>query len=291
MAAEAVHSVVDIGSGGLMLYWYRRSQRGPDKRHPLGHGRELYFWSFVVALLFFTLGAGFSVFEGVRREVNPAEIRSPIVIYVVLGAEALFDGGSWLLALRAFRLAKGDLGYLQAVISSKDSPSFIVLAQDTAGLLGIVVAASGTFLAAGYNLPAADGIAYVAIGLILAIVGWLLVREGKSLLIGEQADSELSDSILALAYEQEGVEGANGVLATQLAPDQVVVSLSLEFLDEMRTPQIEKAVRSIETRVRKKHPEVIALFVKRQSYTGFQEAHRMIGRKLVSGRTQGRLHR
>ena len=134
MAAEGVHSVVDVGSGGLMLDGYHRSQIGPSKRHPLGHGRELYFWSFVVALLFFTLGAGYSIFEGFRRMMSPADIRSPLVIYAVLAEEALFDGVSFVLALRAFRAAKGDLGYWQAMTQSKDAPSFIVLAEDTAGL-------------------------------------------------------------------------------------------------------------------------------------------------------------
>jgi divalent metal cation (Fe/Co/Zn/Cd) transporter len=164
MAAEGVHSVVDVGSGGLMLYGYQRSQRRPDSRHPLGHGRELYFWCFVVALLFFTLGAGFSIFEGLRHMMSPADIRSPLVIYVVLAAEALFDGASWVIALRAFRSANGNLGYWQAITSSKDPPSFIVLAEDTAGLVGIAVAAAGTLLATRFNLPAADGIVSLWLG-------------------------------------------------------------------------------------------------------------------------------
>lgn len=284
MAAEGVHSVVDVGSGGLMLYGYQRSQRGPDRRHPLGYGRELYFWSFVVALLFFTLGAGFSIFEGLRRMMSPADIRLPIVIYVVLAAEALFDGASWVLALRAFRSAKGDLGYWQAMTSSKDPPSFIVLAEDTAGLVGIAVAATGTLLATRFNLPAADGLASIVVGLILAVVGWVLVRESKELLIGEQAGGELAESILALAEKQAGVEGANGVIATHLAPDQIVVTLSLEFSDELRTPQIEQAVRSLEARIREKHPEVIALFVKPQSYAGFKQAMRATGRPFTNAR-------
>lgn len=281
MAAEGVHSVVDVGSGGLMLYGYRRSQLGPDSRHPLGHGRELYFWSFVVALLFFTLGAGYSIFEGVRRILSPADIRSPLVIYVVLAAEALFDGVSFVLALGAFRAAKGDLGYWEAITKSKDAPSFIVLAEDTAGLAGIAAAAAGTLLATSLNLPVADGVASVVVGLVLAFVGWVLVRESKGLLIGEQASSELSQSILALAESQDGVEGANGVVTTHLAPDQVVVTLSLEFSDELRTPEIEEAVRSLEARIRAKHPEVIALFVKPQSHSGFREAMRARRRNIA----------
>jgi cation diffusion facilitator family transporter len=281
IAAEGVHSVVDVGSGGLMLYGYRRAQLGPSKRHPFGHGRELYFWSFVVALLFFTLGAGYSIFEGVRRILSPADIRLALVIYIVLAAEALFDGVSFVLALRAFSAAKGDLGYWEAMTKSKDAPSFIVLAEDTAGLVGIAVAAAGTLLATSFDLPVADGVASVVVGLVLAFVGWVLVRESKGLLIGEQASSELSQSILALAESQDGVDGANGVVAIHLAPDQIVVTLSVEFSDELRTPEIEEAVRSLEARIRAKHPEVIALFVKPQTHSGFREALRARGRSIA----------
>jgi divalent metal cation (Fe/Co/Zn/Cd) transporter len=169
------------------------------------------------------------------------------------------------------------LGYWQAMTSSKDPPSFIVLAEDTAGLAGIAVAASGTLLATSFNLPAADGIASIVVGMVLAVVGWVLVRESKGLLIGEQAGSELSQSILALAEEQDGVEGANGVIATHLAPEQIVATLSLEFSDDLRTPQIEEAVRSLEARIRDKHPEVVALFVKPQGHAGSREAARTTG--------------
>jgi Co/Zn/Cd efflux system component len=131
----------------------------------------------VVALLFFTLGSGFSILEGVRRMIDPAEIRSPIVIYIVLVAEGLLDWVSWVVALKAFRSAKGDLGYWQAMKSSKDPPSFIVLAEDTAGLVGIAVAAAGTYIATSFDFPTADGIASAVVGLVLATVGWVLVRE------------------------------------------------------------------------------------------------------------------
>lgn len=213
--------------------------------------------------------------------MSAADISSPLVIYVVLAAEALFDGVSFVLALRAFSAAKGGLGYWEAITKSKDAPSFIVLAEDTAGLIGIAMAAAGALLATRFNLPVADGVASVLVGLVLALVGWVLVRESKGLLIGEQASSELSQSILALAESQDGVEGANGVLATHLAPDQVVVTLSLEFADALRTPEIEEAVRSLEARIREKRPEVIALFIKPQSHSGFREAVRAHGRNIA----------
>ncbi len=270
IAASGIQSLVSVGSGGMMLYGIKRAQRDPDKSHPLGHGRELYFWSFVVALLFFTLGAGFSVYEGVEHIFSPSAIHSPLVIYLVLGADAVFSAVSWIFALRSFRKAKGELGYWQAMKASKDPPNFIVLAQDTAELLGVVVTAAGTFVATHFSIGLADGAASVLIGLIVAVVGWLLVRESKGLLVGEQASRRLASSIISLSERQDGIEGANGVVASQLAPDQVLVALSLEFDDELRTPEIETAVQEVEARIREKHPEVIALFVKPQSRKGFK---------------------
>ena len=183
MAAEGVHSVVDVSNGGLMLYGYRRSRLRPDRRHPLGPGRELSSWSFVVALLFFTLGAGFSIFEGAQRITHLSVIRSPLVIYLVLAADGLFEGASWIVALKGFRAAKGNLGYWQAMKASKDPPGFIVLAEDTAGLAGVAVAGAATFIASQLDVRAPDGVGSVLVGLILALVGWVLVRESKSLLI------------------------------------------------------------------------------------------------------------
>lgn len=259
MAAEGVHSMVDAGSGGLMLYGYQRSRRAPDRRHPLGYGRELYFWSFVVALLFFTLGAGFSIFEGVRRIMEPSAVRSPLVIYLVLFVDALFSAASWVFALKSFRKTKGGLGYWRAMQASKDPPNFIVLAEDTAELAGIAVAIVGVFIATQFGVRAADGAASILIGMIVVLVGWVLVHESKGLLIGERAEGELASSIIALSESQSGIEGANGVITTRLAPDQVVATLSLEFADELRTPEIERAVQELERRIRNKHPELVAL--------------------------------
>ncbi len=234
MAAEGVHSTVDVVSGGLMLYGFWRSEQGADPNHPFGYGGELYFWSFVVALLFLALGAGFSNYEGGQRIVNPSAIRSPLLIYAVLGAELLLDGTSWFFALRSFRAAKGGLGYWQA---RKDPPGFMVLAEDSANLVGISVAAGGTFIASSLCVEPADGGASIFVSLILVAIGWVLVRECKGLLIGEAAGKELASSIVALSESQAGIEGANGVVATQLAPNQVVAAVSLEFDDELQTPR------------------------------------------------------
>jgi divalent metal cation (Fe/Co/Zn/Cd) transporter len=176
------------------------------------------------------------------------------------------------MALRAFRRQMGPLGYWRAIRESKDPPSFMVLLEDTAALLGIAVAAGGVFAADRFGVPALDGIASILIGAILGVTAAILARETKALLIGERASQGINDSIVSMARDQAGVEGANGALTVHLAPDQIVAALSLEFEDELRTPDIEKSVLALEQRIRNRHPEIVALFVKPQTRRTFDQA-------------------
>jgi cation diffusion facilitator family transporter len=272
MLSESAHSFVDTGNEALLLYGYYRSRLAPDQTHPLGYGRELYFWSFVVALLLFALGAGISVYEGITHIAAPSRIENIAVNYIVLALSAAFEGASWWIALVTFRAVKGDLSYWEAIRRSKDPPSFMVLLEDTAALIGISIAAVGIFLSDRLENPAVDGVASILIGGILAAMALILARENKELLIGERAHEEIATSILALAESQPGVEGANGALTVHLAPDQIVVTLSLEFSDDLRTPELEQCVEAIENRIRTKHPDVVSVFVKPQTARTFQSA-------------------
>jgi cation diffusion facilitator family transporter len=270
MLSEAVHSLVDTGNEVLLLYGMHRAKKLATPEHPIGHGRELYFWSFIVAVLIFALGAGVSIFEGVSHIRNPEPVERAWVNYLVLGLAFLFEGASWIVSLRQYLAAKGDLGFFEAFRKSKDPPSFMVLFEDSAALVGIVLAAAGTYASVGLGLPVLDGVASIAIGVVLAVVAVLLARESKSLLIGERADRALSDAILRVAGEVPSVARANGLITVQLAPDQVLVALSLEFADDLRTPAIEQAVTEIEKRVKAAHPEVVSLFVKPQTRATYE---------------------
>jgi cation diffusion facilitator family transporter len=271
MMSEAIHSFVDTTNEILLLYGIHRSQQKADADHPFGYGREIYFWSFVVSLLIFALGAGFSIYEGVSRFLNPVPIRSPVVSYVVLALAFIFEGGSWLFSLKQFRRAKGSLGFLKAFRLSKDPPSFMTLLEDSVALLGILIAAAATVAAVALRHPELDGAGSIAIGLILAATSIFLARESKSLLIGEQAYPSIRESILAIANAQPACLRANGLFTVQLGPGQVVAMLSLEFSDLMLAPQIEEAVISLEKRVHEENPEIIALFVKPQTAKTFQD--------------------
>jgi cation diffusion facilitator family transporter len=265
MLSEAVHSFVDTGNEVLLLYGMHAARKKADRDHPAGYGRELYFWSFIVALLVFALGAGVSIFQGVQRVRHPQQIENAIVSEIVLAASFVFEGWSWVVSLRQFNKAKGPLGYYEAFVKSKDPPLFMVLFEDSAALIGIVIAATGTVLAAHFDMPLADGISSILIGLVLVCTSTLLARESKSLLIGEKADSKLIKSILDIANAACGSSRANGVLTIQLAPDQIMAAMSFEFDDALTAPQIEEMIADIERRIHDAHPEVTTLFIKPQN--------------------------
>ena len=278
MFSEAVHSVVDCGNEGLLLYGYRRAARRPDLVHPLGFGRELYFWSFIVALLLFALGAGVSLYQGVRHVIAPHPVEHASVSYIVLALSFLFESASWIVGWRAFAKVRGVSGFWTAFRQSKDPPAFMVLFEDSAALIGITIAATGIAAADMLGMPILDGIASILVGLVLAITAFLLAIESKSLLIGERATPVLVDAICRIAQEQSGVIHANSALTAQLAPDQAMVALSIEFDGALRTKEIEACVAAIERRVQMAHPDVVALFVKPQTLVQFESArHKRFG--------------
>lgn len=265
MLSEAVHSLVDSANEVLLLYGIARSARPADHTHPLGYGRELYFWSFVVALLIFALGAGVSFYEGVNRLLNPQPIERPGVIYAVLAISLVFEGASWWISLRAFGATKRNLGWWEAFRRSKDPPAFIVVFEDSAAILGIFAAAAGVTATVFTGEARWDGIASLVIAAILACIAGLLAQESKELLIGERADPAVSSAILRTAAAMPGICSANSIVTIQIAPHSIVATLSLDFFDYMRAPDIERAVIDLERRIRDAHPEVTALFIKPQS--------------------------
>jgi cation diffusion facilitator family transporter len=272
MMSEAVHSLVDTGNEVLLLYGMRRSRKAPNAQHPIGYGRELYFWSFIVALLLFALGAGVSIYEGIVHIRDPEPIASPTVSYVVLGLSLVFEGGSFFVAARGFAASKGDLGWWAAIRASKNPPQFMVLLEDSAAIAGIGFALAGTWAAVQFAEPRFDGVASIAIGLLLGAVSIVLARESKGLLIGERGDIVLDEAARAVACDTNGVIGVNNVITVQLAPDQVLVMLSIEFDDTLTTAAIEQAVDMLERRLRADHPEVHLLFVKPQTAEVFAAA-------------------
>ena len=262
MLTEGVHSVVD-STNQLLLMWGRRAaKKPPDKLHPFGYGRELYFWSFVVAVLVFALGAGVSVYEGIIHIMDPEPAVSPLVAYAVLLVAFLLEGWSTLEAFADFRKAKGELGWFKAVRLSKDPPAFIVLLENGAAMAGIIAAAIGLGLSQLTHDPFYDGAASVVIGAILGVTALLLAYESKGLLIGEAADPALVESLHALACGQSGVVGVGDVLTVHSSPDQVTVMMNVDFRDDLPAGEVERIVCRVEEEAQERWPQVRRLFVR-----------------------------
>ncbi len=262
MLSEGIHSIVDTGNQVLLLIGLNRSQRQADPDHPFGYGKEVYFWSFVVAIMIFAVGAGVSIYEGVRHIQHPEPIANVNLNYLVLALAFVFEGGAWFFALKEFRHAKGRLGYWQAVRQSKDPSTFVVLFEDSAAMAGIIVAFLGIWLGHLTGLVWLDGAASVIIGLILGGTAWLLAVETKDLLIGESAAPDCVAGVRTLATRVDGVVKVNEVLTLHMGPEFILVNISLDFRDDFTAEQVETAVAELESDIKADWPLVKQIFAK-----------------------------
>jgi len=267
MLSEGIHSAVDTGNQVLLLYGLKRAARPADEEYPFGHGKEVYFWSFVVAILIFGLGAGVSLYEGIHHLSTHVELGSPYLNYIVLGIAFVFEASAWSIALREFALIKGRRGYWEAVRRGKDPSMFVVLFEDTAAMLGILVAFAGVALTAATGDPLYDAAASIAIGLILGTTAALLAYETKGLLIGESANRDVVQGIRELARGFAAVERVNEVLTMHIGPQYVLVNLSLDFEDSVSAGEIERLVAELDRQIKAQYPLVKRVFVEAESWT------------------------
>ncbi|MDH3597202.1 MAG: cation diffusion facilitator family transporter [Rhodospirillales bacterium] len=272
MLSEAVHSVVDTGNQVLLLYGLKRADRPADQTHPFGYGMELYFWTFVVAILIFAVGAGISIYEGIAKLLEPHPVRSPYVNYAVLAIAMVFEAAAWWVAYREFRRSKGGLGFLAAVHHSKDPTVFTVLFEDSAAMLGLIAAFVGILLSDQLGMPALDGAASIVIGLILGGTAVLLAYESKGLLIGEGARPAVIDGIQRIVSEKTGIERVNELLTMHLGPRDVLLTLSLDFDDRLSAGQVEHAISEMESAIKAVFPEVTRVFIEAQSWRAHERS-------------------
>ncbi|MDH5536118.1 MAG: cation diffusion facilitator family transporter [Betaproteobacteria bacterium] len=261
MLSEGIHSVVDTGNQVLLLYGIRRSKKPADEQFPFGHGKEIYFWSFVVAILLFAVGAGVSIYEGVQHILSPRPIQNFAVNYLVLGLAMIFEGAAWYFAYREFSREKGQLGFIEAVQRGKDPSMFVVLFEDSAAMLGLMVAGLGIFLSQMTGILYFDGIASIVIGLILGGTAVWLAYETKGLLIGESANKKVVEQIRAVLKSHPVVEHVNEVLTMHIGPEFILVNLSVEFMDSASAVEIEKTVARIDRMIKDAAPEVKRVFI------------------------------
>ena len=256
MVAEGVHSLVDSADGGLLLVGHWQSRKPPDETHPFGYSHELYFWSLLVAVLFFVLGGGISVYHGVLDLIHPEPLRDPTWNYVVLGGATLFDGTSFAIAYRAFRRTAEGRGFWAHVRGSKDPSQFAVVLEDGADLTGIAFAFLGVFLGHRLNLPRLDGVASVCIGLLLAFVAVVLIRQTKALLLGESADADVLAEIHRIINSDDEVIRADRLLTMHLGPHDILLTTSVQLSNSLSEPAVAHAIMRLENRIRDAIPDV-----------------------------------
>ncbi len=262
MLTEGVHSVVDSGNQVLLLWGQHRAKRPPDAIHPFGYARELYFWSFVVAIMIFAVGAIVSAYEGWRHVVDPETLLDPTINYIVLAIAFALEGTSWTIAMRAFARTKGDIGWWPAVKESKDPGGFIVLFEDSAALVGLVVAGVGVWASHHWNDGRMDGIASIVIGVMLAATAILLAREAKGLLIGERADPQVIAHIRSAIAGRTGIASVNHVRTIHTGPDSIFVAVSADFDDALTMGEAETLIERIEADLKADEPMLTSIYIR-----------------------------
>jgi cation diffusion facilitator family transporter len=271
MLSEGIHSLVDTGNGGLLLLGLRKSRKPPDFTHPFGHGKELYFWSLIVAITIFALGGGLSIYQGITHLAQPEPLSDPFWNYVVLASAFVFESVSWMFGWKAFSKVKRKQGILEAIHKSKDPTTFMVIFEDSGALLGLAIAFCGVFLGQRLNKPYLDGAASITIGLVLGAMSLFLAYESKGLLIGEGVDAETLRRLRAIVLTDPAVEHVNRLLTMYFGPREVMLALEVKFRDELTGKEIRHAVARLQETVRKEYPDITRIFFGSESLVESQK--------------------
>lgn len=262
MMAEGIHSLVDTGNGLLLLLGIKRSKQKPDKMHPFGYGKEVYFWSFVVSVLIFALGGGFALYEGIHAVQDPHVIEEPTWNYAVLTAAILFEGTALYLALKTFNKSrKNKRNLIRNIIKSKDAATFAVIIEDTAALMGLIIALLGVFLSQYLNNPYVDGIASMVIGLLLLAVATFLARESKGLLLGESATPETISEIEKILSENMNIKDWNLPQTMHFGPNNILLVVELDLIDDLNLEEAEKVMENLRSEIKHKHPKIRQVYI------------------------------
>ena len=261
MLSEGIHSAVDSGNQLLLLLGLKKAKKPADENHPFGHGKEVYFWSFVVAIMIFAVGAGISIYEGIHSLMDPHPVENPFINYIVLGLAMIFEGFALYFAWKEFERARGDRGYYEAVRKEKNPTTFVVLFEDTAAMLGLIVAFLGIAAGQWTGLHIFDGIASIVIGCILGVTAAWLAYETKGLLIGESADPQIVEGISQVASTHSEIVSINEVLTMHMGPNFVLVNLSIDFKDSQEISNLEEDVSTLTKRIKEKFPVIKRVFI------------------------------
>jgi len=261
MISEGIHSLVDTSNEVLLLMGIAQSKKPADENRPFGYGKELYFWSFVVSILIFGIGGGISFYEGITHLQHPSPIEDPFWNYIVLGFATLFDGLSFITALKEFNVQRGSQPFWSAVKRSKDPSTFVVLFEDAGDLLGLTVAFLGVLLGHYFNNPYFDGAASILIGLILMAISSLLARESRSLLMGESLDQTTLQQVTALTEKDATVLKVLRPMSMYMGPEEIILVLIIAFEPDLTTVEINTAIDRIRATIQGEHPSIRHIYI------------------------------
>ena len=261
MLSEGIHSLVDTGNQVLLLYGIKRAKRPPDSEFPFGHGKEIYFWSFVVAMLIFALGGVISIYKGWQHVAHPVPIVNLAINYAVLCLALVFEAGALWVAFKEFNRSRGSLGIVKAITRGKDPTLFVVVFEDSAALLGLLIALLGIFLYQLTGNPVFDGLASISIGLVLILTAWLLALESKKLLIGESADPQIVQAIRESLNQNERIHSVNEITTLHMGPEFIVVTISADFIDALSAENLEYSVTELTKKIKAIDPRIQRVFI------------------------------
>ncbi|WP_278352997.1 cation diffusion facilitator family transporter [Chryseobacterium gleum] len=250
MISEGIHSTVDTANQLLILYGIKRSKKAPDQSHPFGYGKELYFWSFVVSILIFGLGGALSIYQGIAHIMEPEIMKDPFWNYIVLFLSLIFEGTSFIIAIKAFNQTRNGMGWWDAIVKSKDPSSFLVVFEDGAAVAGLIIVMILMWFSHSMQIPELDGLASVIVGLLLVFVSFILARESRSLLMGEGIASETRDKITRLAEKDAAVVKVKNILSTYQSPEEVILMLIIDLEEHLDTEEITEAIQRIRTDIK-----------------------------------------
>ncbi|PKL58266.1 MAG: cation transporter [Actinobacteria bacterium HGW-Actinobacteria-6] len=265
MIAEGIHSLVDTGNGALLLLGIKQSKRPADDQHPFGYGKSLYFWSLIVAMSIFGIGGGMSLYEGISHLQHPSPLTNPTWNYVVLAIAFVVEGASFTVAIRQFNKARGTIGMWEFIRESKDPGLYTVVFEDGAAMLGLVVALLGVFLGHLFENPLFDGLASMAIGVILVGVAWLLAVETKGLLLGEGADATTVARLRVIVDSDESVDRAGEILTMYMGTHDMIVTVGVQFKHGIHAETIHRAIHRIENAITAEFPQVRNVYIEVES--------------------------
>ena len=265
MIAEGIHSLVDTGNGLLVLFGLRRADRPADAGHPFGHGKELYFWTLIVAISIFGIGGGMSIFEGITHIMSPSPMENPLLNYLVLAIALIIEGSSFFIAMRALNAARGSRPAIEFIRATKDPSLFTIVFEDSAAMLGLLVAFLGVALGQLTGSPYFDGAASVIIGLILAGVAWLLARETKGLLVGEGVEAADLAAMRSLVLSDPAIEGVGDILTMYVGPKELLVNLDVAFGEGVDAAGMHASIARVEAALKAAYPEVGNVYIEAAS--------------------------